>query len=68
MTDTVYAVAVNQTVPNTAAGHVDESDDWEDRVRCEVGGVAMTEVDKNISHGFGSENMMRGSHEGVVLL
>lgn len=67
LTETVHAGAVYQTVPNTAAAHED-SDDWEDRVRCEVGGVAMTEIDRNISHGFSSENFMRGSQEGIVKL
>ena len=64
LTETVHTMAANHTVPNTA-GQREESDEWEERVQCEVGATAMTEADRNISHGFSSDNvMMRSSQEG----
>ena len=58
-------MAVNHTVPNTAAPKRAESEEWDDGVQGEVGAAAMTEADKNISHGFSSDNvMMRTSQEG----
>ena len=62
LTETVHTIAANHTVPNTAVNRED-SDDWEDRVQCEVGAVAVTELDKNISHGFSSDQVLRGSQE-----
>ena len=57
-------MAVNHTVPNTAAPKRAESDEWDDGVQGEIGAAAMTEADKNISHGFSSDNvMMRTSQE-----